>query len=173
MQELHQALAALLEQARRDGRCETTFIDEDQTSYTLTLCRDHKQPLFWKTAVPGDPAATPGAESAAARLLLRCGLLPHLRGYRYIKEALLLCLAQPDLADSVMTGLYPAVSRRFQTTPEGVQRAIRKSIDLAYTGGGLQGVPEFASRFSDSAPSNSECLALLTELLRRELDPQP
>ena len=71
----------------------------------------------------------------ATSQLLQLGFLARQRGYRYLREAILVACQEPETITSVTKLLYPEVARRFNTTDKQVERAIRNSIETAWIKG--------------------------------------
>ena len=88
--------------------------------------------VFW----PGTLPDTKSIEAAA--FLRELGVPASLSGYRYLKEAINQAAADQSLVHRLTTGLYPAVAEKFQTTPSRVERAMRHSIETAWTRGDLE-----------------------------------
>ena len=76
-------------------------------------------------------------EERVSALLLQLRVPVHLSGYRFIRQAILLALAEPTLLDCVTYALYPAVAARYGTSASCVERAIRHAITVA----GIEAVP--------------------------------
>ena len=110
-------------------------------------------------------------EVLVIRTLHEIGIPTHLKGYQYLREAVILSLEDFHLLETVTTGLYPRIAVRFDTTPSRVERAIRHAIKVAWEKGGLQNYPTHFG-FTASAvtrPTNSECISLMVEKLRLEM----
>lgn len=130
--------------------------------------------------VAGDAAApralrAPAAAPARGRtleevhdLLQALGIPPHLKGYRYLGDAILLVLDQPELLGAVTKGLYPAVARHNGTTASRVERAIRHAIGMAWERGleRLQQLFRHSGGQRRTKPSNSEFIAVVVDRLR-------
>lgn len=71
-------------------------------------------------------------EKDIAEILLRLGFLPHMKGYRYALDALMIIQDKPGEAVGITTHLYPAIAKKHGSTPQRVERAIRHSIEICY-----------------------------------------
>lgn len=104
-----------------------------------------------------------------SRLLAEVGVPANLQGYTYLRTALMLLLAEPELGRCISRGLYPRIARMHNTTVAGVERAIRHAIaqTFARSGGTLYraALGRLASSVGDH-PTNSEFLAQTAERLR-------
>ena len=112
-------------------------------------------------------------EERISALLLQLRVPVHLSGYRFIRQAILLALAEPTLLDCVTYALYPAVAARYGTSASCVERAIRHAITVAWNRGG----PSLFSGImcchleSGDKPTNRELLSQLVEALRYRYHP--
>ena len=110
-------------------------------------------------------------EVLVIRTLHEIGIPTHLKGYQYLREAVILSLEDFHLLETVTTGLYPRIAVRFDTTPSRVERAIRHAIEVAWEKGSLKDYPmHFGFTASTvTKPSNAECIALMTDKLRLQI----
>lgn len=106
------------------------------------------------------------------KLLHTLGMPAHVLGYEYTREAILITLGNKDILRAITRELYPAVSKRFNTTPTRVERAIRHAVELAWDRGDLDTIQKFFG-FTTSPkkgkPTNKEFLSALADHLRLEL----
>lgn len=109
-------------------------------------------------------------ETHVTRLLHEMGIPPHFKGYRYLREAVLMVLRDDDiLGGALTTKLYPSLARKYGTTPGGVEAAIRNSVVASWESGNR----EFIARITGSAgtmrktfPTNSVVIAKLADEVR-------
>jgi len=97
------------------------------------------------------------------------GVPAHIKGYHYLREAILSSLNDRDLLESVTKSLYPNVACKFQTTSSRVERAIRHAIEIAWDRGNVEILNSFFGytvNTSKGKPTNSEFIALITDKLR-------
>ena len=108
------------------------------------------------------------AEALVTEMLHGVGVPAHLKGYRYLREAVLLSLEDMSLLGAVTTVLYPRIAARFDTTPSRVERAIRHAIEVAWERGSLKDYPQlFGFTFANvTKPSNAEFIALIADELQ-------
>ena len=106
------------------------------------------------------------------KLLHTLGMPAHVLGYEYTREAILITLGNKDILRAITGELYPAVSKRFNTTPSRVERAIRHAVELAWDRGDLDTIQKFFG-FTTSPkkgkPTNKEFISALADHLRLEL----
>ncbi|MGN0604905.1 MAG: sporulation transcription factor Spo0A [Oscillospiraceae bacterium] len=108
-------------------------------------------------------------EIVVTDMIHQLGVPAHIKGYHYLREAILSSLADPDLLESVTKSLYPNVAQKFQTTSSRVERAIRHAIEIAWDRGNLDTLNAFFGYTVNTCkgkPTNSEFIALITDKLR-------
>lgn len=112
-----------------------------------------------------------GEEALVTGMLHEIGVPAHLKGYQYLREAVVLSLGDISLLGAITTVLYPRIADRFDTTPSRVERAIRHAIKVAWERGSLKNYPlHFGFTVSDGAkPCNSECIALMVDKLQLQV----
>ena len=119
-------------------------------------------------------AELPGAhESACAdvdeqvtNLFLTIGIPAHIKGYHYLREAVRMVLAEPDVMSRITKELYPGIARKFDTTASKVERAMRHAIDVAWSRGRLDAVNSmygYKVLSPDDKPTNGEFIALIAD----------
>lgn len=90
----------------------------------------------------------------------------HIKGYHYLREAIMLSVGDKEMLESVTKLLYPAVAKKFSTTPSRVERAIRHAIEIAWDRGDLDilnGFFGYTINTGKGKPTNSEFIALITD----------
>lgn len=103
------------------------------------------------------------------------GIPAHIKGYRYVKHAIILCAQNPDLVNAITKELYPAIAKTFKTTGSRVERAIRHAIEVAWDRGDIDTLVKwFGYTVSNTKgkPTNSEFIALLSDRLSIEIAKQ-
>ncbi len=102
-------------------------------------------------------------------IMLDIGVPAHLKGYFYLREAILLSGRDMTVVGSVTKLLYPAIARRFHTTDQKVERAIRNVIEVSWTRGNadtFQEVFGYSPLDGRSRPTNSEYIARIADKVR-------
>jgi len=107
-------------------------------------------------------------EIEVCRLLSWFGLSPHVRGYKYLVDAIGMAIDDPDIRGRVTTELYPGVAQNNGTSPQRVERAIRHAIRLIWDKGERDHIEEFFGRpiSTRKKPTNSEFIACVSETIR-------
>ena len=99
------------------------------------------------------------------------GVPAHIKGYQYLREAILLTVADMDVINAVTKVLYPTVAKKFGTTASRVERAIRHAIEVAWDRGDLDTLQKYFGYTVNGAkgkPTNSECIAMIADRITLE-----
>lgn len=97
------------------------------------------------------------------------GIPAHLKGYRYIREAIIMVLNDWELMYKITKQLYPKIACKFKTTPSKVERGIRHAIEVAWLKGKIETLQEiFGYTVSEKRgkPTNSQFISLIADKLR-------
>ena len=104
-------------------------------------------------------------------ILQEIGIPAHIRGYQYLRDAVVLALESPSVLESVTRKLYPVVAENFSTTTGRVERAIRHAIEAAWSRGKMEALERIfhsGINLDRGRPTNSEFIAQLTDKLMME-----
>lgn len=115
------------------------------------------------------PASANDMEVVVTDIIHQIGIPAHIKGYHYLREAILLSLADSEMLESVTKLLYPTVAKKFSTTASRVERAIRHAIETAWDRGDLDTIQTlfgYTVSVGKGKPTNSEFIALITDNLR-------
>lgn len=106
-------------------------------------------------------------EKCVSKVLMELGVQTNLKGYRYLTEAVLLNVVNPELSYNFNHGVYPVIAKNHGTTPASVERAVRNSIELAYD----RNYRKFEEFFGYplQKPTNTEFISFCAEKIRLEL----
>ena len=119
------------------------------------------------------PAPVPAhLESAVTDVLHEIGVPAHVKGYQYLREAIMIAVNDMDVINAITKVLYPQVARTFSTTPSRVERAIRHAIEVAWDRGDLETLQRFFGYTVSNTkgkPTNSEFIALIADKLQLQL----
>ena len=111
-------------------------------------------------------------EALVTNIIHEVGVPAHIKGYQYLREAIIMVVNDIDVINQITKSLYPRIAHKFKTTPSRVERAIRHAIEVAW-GRGDQKVVENIFGYTISAakgkPTNSEFIAMIADKLRLEL----
>ena len=118
---------------------------------------------------PAQPAAhTKNLKTMVTDIIHEIGVPAHIKGYQYLREAILIAVEDMDVINAVTKVLYPEVARRFSTTPSRVERAIRHAIEVAWDWGDLETLQKFFGYTVSNTkgkPTNSEFIAMIADRL--------
>ena len=111
-------------------------------------------------------------EALVTNVIHEVGVPAHIKGYQYLREAIMMVVNDIDVINQITKSLYPKIAFKFNTTPSRVERAIRHAIEVAW-GRGQQEAVENIFGYTISAakgkPTNSEFIAMIADKLRLEL----
>ena len=108
-------------------------------------------------------------EIVVTDIIHQLGVPAHIKGYHYLRTAILYSIEDKNLLDSVTKLLYPTVASIYDTTSSRVERAIRHAIEIAWDRGNVDTLNSFFGYTVDTSkgkPTNSEFIALITDKLR-------
>ena len=111
-------------------------------------------------------------EALVTNIIHEVGVPAHIKGYQYLREAIMMVVNDIDVINQITKSLYPKIAAKYNTTPSRVERAIRHAIEVAW-GRGQQEAVESIFGYTISAskgkPTNSEFIAMIADKLRLEL----
>lgn len=111
-------------------------------------------------------------EVLITEVILQVGIPAHIKGYHYLREAIMLAITNKEMINSVTKLLYPTVAKTFNTTSSRVERAIRHAIELAWDRGDIDILNNFFGFTIHNVrgkPTNSEFIAMISDKLRLKL----
>ena len=111
-------------------------------------------------------------ESMVTSIIHEIGVPAHIKGYQYLREAIIIATQDMDVINAITKVLYPQVAKTFQTTPSRVERAIRHAIEVAWDRGDLDTLQRFFGYTVSNTkgkPTNSEFIALIADKLQLQL----
>ena len=126
--------------------------------------------LMRQAAAPEQEEApfAPALEGMVTAIIHEIGVPAHIKGYQYLREAIMIAVNDMDVINAVTKVLYPEVAKRFCTTPSRVERAIRHAIEVAWDRGDLETLQKyFGYTVSNTKgkPTNSEFIAMIADRL--------
>jgi two-component system response regulator (stage 0 sporulation protein A) len=111
----------------------------------------------------------PDIEAQVTRIIHQIGVPAHIKGYQYLRTAILLTVKDSDIINSVTKILYPSVAKKYQTTTSRVERAIRHAIEVAWDRGDVDTLNSYFGytiQNNRGKPTNSEFIAMIADNLR-------
>ena len=115
---------------------------------------------------------TDSIDTQITNIIHNIGVPAHIKGYTFIREAIKMVIDDVSLLSAVTKELYPAIAKKYNTTPSRVERAIRHAIEVAWSRGDTVTIEQLfscTSKSSKSKPTNSEFIAVIADKLRLEL----
>ena len=111
-------------------------------------------------------------ETKVTGILHEIGVPAHIRGYHYMREAIMMAVEDIDVLNYITKELYPTIAKKCNTTPSRVERAIRHAIEVAWSRGKVDVIDQmfgYTINNHKGKPTNSEFIALIADRLRLEL----
>jgi two-component system response regulator (stage 0 sporulation protein A) len=111
-------------------------------------------------------------EAMVTGIIHEIGVPAHIKGYQYLREAIIIAVNDMDVINAITKVLYPMVAKKFDTTPSRVERAIRHAIEVAWDRGDLDTLQRFFGYTVSNTkgkPTNSEFIALIADKLQLQL----
>ena len=108
-------------------------------------------------------------EAQVTKIIHQIGVPAHIKGYQYLRTAILLTVKDSDIINSVTKILYPSVAKKYQTTTSRVERAIRHAIEVAWDRGDVDTLNSYFGytiQNTRGKPTNSEFIAMIADNLR-------
>ena len=108
-------------------------------------------------------------EADITNIIHEIGVPAHIKGYHYLREAILMVVKDMDLLGGITKELYPMIAEKFNTTPSRVERAIRHAIEVAWNRGRIETINKiFGYTIHDEKgkPTNGEFIAMIADRLR-------
>ena len=116
--------------------------------------------------------AEPDLEGRVTNIIHEIGIPAHIKGYQFVREAIIVSVNNPEAINSITKLLYPTVAKTFSTTPSRVERAIRHAIEVAWDRGDIETLQSFFGYTVSNVkgkPTNSEFIAMIADRLRLQL----
>lgn len=108
-------------------------------------------------------------EKDVTNMIHEIGVPAHIKGYQYLREAIMLSVNDNEMLNSITKVLYPTIARRYETTPSRVERAIRHAIEVAWGRGKMETLDAlfgYTINTGKGKPTNSEFIALIADRIR-------
>lgn len=111
-------------------------------------------------------------EMLVTDVIHQIGVPAHIKGYHYLREAIILSIEDSEMINSVTKLLYPTIAKRFKTTSSRVERAIRHGIEVAWDRGDVDTLNSyfgFTIHNGRGKPTNSEFIAMIADRLKLQM----
>lgn len=108
-------------------------------------------------------------EADVTSIIHEIGVPAHIKGYQYLRDAIIMSVLDMDMLNSITKVLYPTIAKKYDTTTSRVERAIRHAIEVAWSRGKMDTIDElfgYTINHGKGKPTNSEFIALITDRIR-------
>lgn len=108
-------------------------------------------------------------EKDVTDMIHEIGVPAHIKGYQYLREAIMMSVEDVEMLNSITKILYPSIAKKYQTTPSRVERAIRHAIEVAWSRGKMETLDAlfgYTINIGKGKPTNSEFIALIADKIR-------
>lgn len=148
-----------------------TPIDTDVLAERVIEIAQSRKQNSWSSPLR-QSRAQPDLQMMVTEIIHQIGVPAHIKGYHYLRDAIILCIEEVDIINSVTKRLYPAVAKKNSTTPSRVERAIRHAIEVAWDRGDVDTLNSYFGYTIHNGrgkPTNSEFIAMISDKLRLKL----
>ena len=108
-------------------------------------------------------------EKDVTDMIHEIGVPAHIKGYQYLREAIMMSVEDSEMLSSITKVLYPSIAKKYQTTSSRVERAIRHAIEVAWSRGRMETLDAlfgYTINTGKGKPTNSEFIALIADEIR-------
>lgn len=151
------SLALRIRQLMKEENCSSSPVKFSEIKNPYTINSSSSAPFDLETKV--------------TNILHEIGVPAHIRGYHYIREAIIMSVNDMDVLNYITKELYPSIAKKCNTTPSRVERAIRHAIEVAWSRGKIDAIDSlfgYTVNNHKGKPTNSEFIALIADRLRLE-----
>ena len=123
-------------------------------------------------AKPRSAPSPHNLETQVTQVIHEIGVPAHIKGYQYLRDAIIMVINDMDILNSITKQLYPNIAKQYNTTPSRVERAIRHAIEVAWSRGKMDTIDMlfgYTVNNGKGKPTNSEFIALIADRLRLEM----
>ncbi|MHC1750386.1 MAG: sporulation transcription factor Spo0A [Cellulosilyticaceae bacterium] len=144
-------------------------------SAVQTSSRPMPTPSMQAHQILSRPKMAPTAhnlETEVTNVIHEIGIPAHIKGYQYLRDAIIMAINDMDILNSITKQLYPNIAKNYNTTPSRVERAIRHAIEVAWSRGKMDTIDKlfgYTVNNGKGKPTNSEFIALIADRLRLEM----
>ena len=138
------------------------FDENVLASRVLKVAHGHEKRVLVQTSVDSD-------ELTVTEILHQIGVPAHIKGYQFLRDAILLTMDEPDYINAVTKRLYPEIAKKNSTTASRVERAIRHAIEVAWDRGDVDTLNSYFGYTIHNLrgkPTNSEFIAMIADKMR-------
>jgi two-component system response regulator (stage 0 sporulation protein A) len=128
-----------------------------------------KEEMPEEKVIPMPVPAAHDLEKDVTDMIHEIGVPAHIKGYQYLREAIMMSVEDVEMLGSITKILYPSIAKKYQTTPSRVERAIRHAIEVAWSRGKMETLDAlfgYTINTGKGKPTNSEFIALIADKIR-------
>jgi two-component system response regulator (stage 0 sporulation protein A) len=130
-----------------------------------------KRPLIASNVSQIGSTKNSSLESGVTNIIHEIGVPAHIKGYQYLREAIMMVVNNIELLSGITKELYPSIAEKFNTTPSRVERAIRHAIEVAWNRGRIDTINKlfgYTVHDEKGKPTNGEFIAMIADKLRMQ-----
>ena len=149
--------------------------DRDMIVNRIKIVRHHenRKSFHMRRINPGEnpEQLQKSLESRVTDIIHEIGVPAHIKGYQYLRDAIIMSVNDIEMLNSITKILYPTIAKKYQTTASRVERAIRHAIEVAWSRGKMDTIDElfgYTVSTGKGKPTNSEFIALIADKIRLE-----
>lgn len=135
----------------------------------ITVPSGTKEENLQETETVLQTGVTRDLEKDVTDMIHEIGVPAHIKGYQYLREAIMMSVQDVEMLGSITKVLYPTIAKKYQTTPSRVERAIRHAIEVAWSRGRMETLDAlfgYTINTGKGKPTNSEFIALIADKIR-------
>lgn len=123
------------------------------------------------SAVRGENLHKVSLEEKVSKIFINVGIPPHIKGYSFLREGVMMAVEDPAIINNITKKLYPMIGEKYDTTPSKVERAIRHAIEVAWNRGRIENINNILgvrAYVGTDKPTNGEFIALVADKMLLE-----
>lgn len=135
----------------------------------ITVPSERQETLAGEPNAPDKVNVVRDLERDVTNMIHEIGVPAHIKGYQYLREAIMMSVEDVEMLGSITKILYPTIAQKYQTTPSRVERAIRHAIEVAWSRGKMETLDSlfgYTINTGKGKPTNSEFIALIADKIR-------
>jgi two-component system response regulator (stage 0 sporulation protein A) len=139
--------------------------------FEVNTLKDRIESVLKKNETPAAASEPEDMELVVTDVIHQLGVPAHIKGYHYLRDAIMMSVNDTEMLNSITKQLYPTIAKRHKTTPSRVERAIRHAIEVAWSRGKMDTIDAlfgYTVNGVKGKPTNSEFVALIADKIRLE-----
>lgn len=148
------------------------FDADEMSERILALNGKTHADVLHHNALSSTPQSEGSLEMRVTEIIHQIGVPAHIKGYQYLRDAIIMAINDDDIINAVTKRLYPAVAKKHGTTSSRVERAIRHAIEVAWDRGDVDVLNSYFGYTIHNGrgkPTNSEFIAMISDRFRLQL----